>query len=164
MHTESAAVRPQPQPQPLLRCSPPRESPIHPITDQSARGAPGCRTRRRRGRLHLQLRRRSRTRSSSVKHGRRWLRDVAVGHRDDGGGTEALQESTTTEELVESTTIEELESTVRIVSAGVVAEEIVRDFIPGHTLHKKGLQGQKSVGTLVSSQERRALVVPLINR
>ncbi len=43
------------------------------------------------------------------------------------GGDEALQESTLAEELVESTTIEELESTVRTESAGVVAEEIVRE-------------------------------------
>ena len=31
--------------------------------------------------------------------------------------------------------------------------------IPGYTLHEKGLQRQKGDGTLVSSQERRALVV-----
>ena len=31
-------------------------------------------------------------------------------------------------------------------------------------MHEKGLQIQKGVGTLVSSQERRALAVPLINR
>ena len=37
-------------------------------------------------------------------------------------------------------------------------------IIPGHALHEKGLQRQISVGTLVSSQERRALAVPLINR
>ena len=37
-------------------------------------------------------------------------------------------------------------------------------FLPGHALHEKGLQRQIGVGTLVSSQERRALVVPLINR
>ena len=37
-------------------------------------------------------------------------------------------------------------------------------LIPGHALHEKGLQRQKSVGTLVSNQERRALAVPLINR
>ena len=35
---------------------------------------------------------------------------------------------------------------------------------PGHALHEKGLQRQIGVGTLVSSQERRALAVPLINR
>ena len=35
---------------------------------------------------------------------------------------------------------------------------------PGHALHEKGLQRQTSVGTLVSSQERRAAVVPRINR
>ena len=32
---------------------------------------------------------------------------------------------------------------------------------PGHALHEKGLQKQKGVGTLVSSQERKAAVVPL---
>ena len=37
-------------------------------------------------------------------------------------------------------------------------------LVPGHALHEKGLQRQKSVGTLVSSQERRALAVPVINR
>ena len=36
--------------------------------------------------------------------------------------------------------------------------------IPGHALHEKGLQRQIGDGTLVSSQERRALAVPLINR
>ena len=36
--------------------------------------------------------------------------------------------------------------------------------IPGHALHGKGLQRQIGVGTLVSIQERRALLVPLINR
>ena len=36
--------------------------------------------------------------------------------------------------------------------------------IPGNALHEKGLQRQISVGTLLSSQERRALFVPLINR
>ena len=34
----------------------------------------------------------------------------------------------------------------------------------GHDLHEMGLQRQIGVGTLVSSQERRALAVPLINR
>ena len=37
-------------------------------------------------------------------------------------------------------------------------------LFPGHALHEKGLQRQIGVGTLVSSQERRALAVPLINR
>ena len=36
--------------------------------------------------------------------------------------------------------------------------------IPGHALHEKGLQRQKVDGTLVSSQERRALFVTVINR
>ena len=35
---------------------------------------------------------------------------------------------------------------------------------PGHALHEKGLQRQLVVGTLVSNQERRAAVVPQINR
>ena len=34
----------------------------------------------------------------------------------------------------------------------------------GHALHKKGLQRQIGVGTLVSNQERRAPLVPRINR
>ena len=37
-------------------------------------------------------------------------------------------------------------------------------LIPGHALHEKGLQRQKSFGPLVSSQHERALLVPLINR
>ena len=37
-------------------------------------------------------------------------------------------------------------------------------WIPGHALHEKGLQRQIAVGTLVNSQQRRALLVPLINR
>ena len=36
--------------------------------------------------------------------------------------------------------------------------------IPGHALHEKGLQRQIGVGTLVNSQQRRALAVPVINR
>ena len=39
-----------------------------------------------------------------------------------------------------------------------------RIVFPGHALHEKGLQRQKSAGPLVSSQEERALLVPLINR
>ena len=35
--------------------------------------------------------------------------------------------------------------------------------VPGHALHEKGLQRQASAGTLVSIQERRALLVPGIN-
>ena len=37
-------------------------------------------------------------------------------------------------------------------------------LIPGHALHEEGLQRQIGVGTLVSSQERRALFVLLIKR
>ena len=36
--------------------------------------------------------------------------------------------------------------------------------IPGHALHEKGLQRQIAVGTLVNSQQRRALAVPRLNR
>ena len=35
---------------------------------------------------------------------------------------------------------------------------------PGHALHEKGLQKQKGVGPLVTSQEQRALLVPRLNR
>ena len=35
---------------------------------------------------------------------------------------------------------------------------------PGHALHEKGLQRQIGVGTLLSSQKRRALFVPRFNR
>ena len=35
---------------------------------------------------------------------------------------------------------------------------------PGDALHEKGLKRQIGVGTLVSSQERRAAVFPRINR
>ena len=37
-------------------------------------------------------------------------------------------------------------------------------WIPGHALHEEGLQRQIGVGPQVSSQERTAAVVPLINR
>ena len=53
-----------------------------------------------------------------MKHGHRCLRDVAVGRRS---------RIPPRLKLVESTTIEELESTARTESAGVVAEEIIRD-------------------------------------
>ena len=39
-----------------------------------------------------------------------------------------------------------------------------RRRIPGHALHEKGLQRQISVRTLDSNHERRAVVVPEINR
>ena len=35
---------------------------------------------------------------------------------------------------------------------------------PGHALHEKGLQRQMGVGPLVSSQERKALMAPVVNR
>ena len=41
---------------------------------------------------------------------------------------------------------------------------MLRQFIPGHALHEKGLQGQKGAVPLVNSQEQRVLLVPLINR
>ena len=41
---------------------------------------------------------------------------------------------------------------------------IDQQLIPGHALHAKGLQRQIGVVTLVSSQERRALLVPRLNR
>ena len=40
----------------------------------------------------------------------------------------------------------------------------VSPWVPGHALHEKGLQRQIGVGTLVNSQQRRALAVPVINR
>ena len=43
-------------------------------------------------------------------------------------------------------------------------QQFTNNCIPGHALHEKGLQRQIGVGTLVSSQERRALVAPRINR
>ena len=39
-----------------------------------------------------------------------------------------------------------------------------RNHFPGHALHESGLRRQIGVGPLVSSQERRAAVVPRINR
>ena len=39
-----------------------------------------------------------------------------------------------------------------------------RIIIPGYALHEKGLQRQIGVDTLVNSQQRRALAVPVINR
>ena len=41
---------------------------------------------------------------------------------------------------------------------------VVCPGFPGHALHEKGLYRQIAVGTLVNSQERRALAVPRINR
>ena len=37
-------------------------------------------------------------------------------------------------------------------------------YVPGHALHEKGSQRQKSVVPLVGSQEQRAPLVPVINR
>ena len=48
-----------------------------------------------------------------------------------------------------------------VVRPGFGFDKIV---FPGHALHEKGLQRQKGVGPLVNSQERRAAVVPVINR
>ena len=36
--------------------------------------------------------------------------------------------------------------------------------VPGHALHEKRLQRQIGVGTLVNSQQRRALAIPVINQ
>ena len=36
--------------------------------------------------------------------------------------------------------------------------------IPGHASHEQSLQGQRGFGPLVSSQDQRGLLVPLINR
>ena len=36
--------------------------------------------------------------------------------------------------------------------------------VPGHAMHEKGLQRQIAVGTLVNSQQRRALAVSQLNR
>ena len=46
----------------------------------------------------------------------------------------------------------------------VPAADKCKNHVPGHALHEKGLQRQVGVGTLVSSQERRALLVARINR
>ena len=46
----------------------------------------------------------------------------------------------------------------------IVERAVFKVRFPGHALHEKGLQRQKSVGPLVSSQEERALLVPVINR
>ena len=40
---------------------------------------------------------------------------------------------------------------------------LIRQVIPGHALHEKGVQRQIGVGTLVNSQQRRALAVTVIN-
>ena len=37
-------------------------------------------------------------------------------------------------------------------------------FVPGHAWYENGLQRQIGAGTLVSSQEQRTLLVPVINR
>ena len=52
--------------------------------------------------------------------------------------------------------------TIQFIS-GTAAAVRVKPF-PGHALHEKGLQRQLGVGTLVRNQERRAAVVPRINR
>ena len=52
----------------------------------------------------------------------------------------------------------------RLLNADFVPPSVLHTIFPGHALHEKGLQGQISAVTLVSSQERRALAVPLINR
>ena len=55
----------------------------------------------------------------------------------------------------------------RVVSCGELRHVIqgqAENMIPGHALHANGLQRQIGDGTLVSNQERRAAVVPRINR
>ena len=49
-------------------------------------------------------------------------------------------------------------------ASGEMFRRRVCDAFLGHALHEKGLQRQIVDGTLVSSQEERALLVPLINR
>ena len=46
----------------------------------------------------------------------------------------------------------------------LVINRSLRFLIPGRALHEKGLQRQIGDGTLVNSQQRRALAVPVINR
>ena len=57
---------------------------------------------------------------------------------------------------------ETVSSVVAVSGDGDIVDVV--DYVPGHALHEKGLQRQIGVGTLVSSQERRALAVPLISR
>ena len=45
-----------------------------------------------------------------------------------------------------------------------VLDDSLRPNIPGHALHEKSLQRQEGDGTLVSSREQKALLVPVINR
>ena len=49
-------------------------------------------------------------------------------------------------------------------SSFLAADQCAVALFPGHALHENGLQRQIGDGTLVSSQEERALFVPLINR
>ena len=51
-----------------------------------------------------------------------------------------------------------------VVCPGFELDKFRFEDIRGHALHKKGLQRQTGVGTLVSSQQRKALAVPLLNR
>ena len=55
-----------------------------------------------------------------------------------------------------------IEHNIRNALPSVSTAQLLGD-IPGHALHEKGLQRQGD-GPLVSSQEERALLVPLINR
>ena len=52
--------------------------------------------------------------------------------------------------------------TLMVVACGNLV--ILMGESPGHALHEKGLQRQKGAGPLVSSQERRALFIPLLKR
>ena len=75
----SAAGCSQPQPQPLQRCSPLRGSPARPMTRRPPQSAPRC------GGVATRFSPVVARERDGVKHGHRWLRNVAVGHRDDGG-------------------------------------------------------------------------------
>ena len=45
----------------------------------------------------------------------------------------------------------------------LIYQILCRMYIPEHALHEKSLQRQIAVGTLVNSQQRRALAVSVIN-
>ena len=47
-----------------------------------------------------------------------------------------------------------------VCSVCFLAEAKAKTSLPGHALHEKGVQRQKNVGPIVSSQERRALLGP----
>ena len=51
----------------------------------------------------------------------------------------------------------------RKLKTGSITPATSFQHVPGHAIHEKGLQRQKCVGLLVSSQEQRALLVLLMN-